>query len=104
MTSARTHYLKTWPEPFRAVLAGKKTHEIRRCDDRSFAVRDDLLLQEYDPDTRKLTGRELLCAVSHITAPNLWGLPDNLCVMSIVPYLYRPGDGLTYSFAPMGAP
>lgn len=43
-----THELKTWPEPFAAMVDGRKAFEIRR-DDRNFAVGDALLLREYEP-------------------------------------------------------
>lgn len=44
----RTHHLKTWPEPFEAVIDGRKRFEFR-WDDRGFAVGDILLLKKWDP-------------------------------------------------------
>lgn len=44
----RVHHLKTWPEPFQAVIDGRKRHEVR-VDDRGFAVGDVLTLKEWDP-------------------------------------------------------
>jgi hypothetical protein len=87
------HELKTWPEPFRAVLAGEKRHEVR-IDDRNYRVGDLLHLREWDPaqwgvfapesnsnGAGKYTGRDLLVLVTYITRG--WGLPEGMCVMSI---------------------
>lgn len=43
------HYLKIYPEYFEAVISGQKTVELRREDDRQFAVGDVLVLREWDP-------------------------------------------------------
>ena len=88
-----THELKTWPEPFAAVLLRLKHHEVRKSD-RSFVIGDTLLLREYDPsygrqmpgelpEPRGYTGRELRCRVTYISRGGTWGLPPDLCVMSI---------------------
>lgn len=85
----RTHVLKTWPEPFAAILRGDKRHEVR-VNDRDYAYGDVLVLREYDPtpifdgtfsNARGYTGREVRAHVTHLTLD--WGLPANLCVMSI---------------------
>lgn len=95
---SRTHELKTWPEPFAAVLAGTKRHEIR-VDDRGYAVGDVLVLKEWDPTPTPqpvtawsivmvdrpigYTGRVLTVRVTYLTPGGAWGLPAGLCVMSI---------------------
>lgn len=76
------HNLKTWPAPFEAVWDGRKTYEIRR-DDRGFAVGDHLLLQEWDPATKTFSGRMILGEVTYMTPPGQWGLPDDLCILSV---------------------
>lgn len=97
----RTHVLKTWPQFFQAILDGKKHHEIRK-NDRGFAVGDTLELREWDPHERSnyvtgesstdvritkvlphYTGRSLSVRVTYLTPGGAWGLPSNLCVMSI---------------------
>lgn len=88
------HELKTWPEFFQAILDGKKRHEIR-INDRGFAVGDELALFEYEPekpDGEKYTGRVHSVRVTYITHGGNWGLPVNVCVMSIEP-LPRVGEG-----------
>lgn len=88
-----THDLKTWPQPFAAVLTGEKTYEIRKAD-RPFAAGDRLLLREWDPEiwehpthgvpaARGYTGRSILVEVTYLSTGGTWGLPADLCVMSI---------------------
>lgn len=60
-----THTLKTWLEPFAAVVNGDKTFEIRK-DDRNFQVGDSLILQEWCPVQQKYTGKELHMRVTFI--------------------------------------
>ena len=76
------HKLKTHPDPFDALVSGHKRHEIRKHD-RPFAEGDRLLLQEWCPVDEDYTGREALVEVTYKSEPGSWGLPDNLCVMSI---------------------
>jgi hypothetical protein len=84
------HELKTWPEPFEEMWAGRKRYEIRRMD-RPFAVRDRLRLREWDPETG-YSGRELEVLVTYMTPPGHWGLPEGLCVMSVATTLRLWGD------------
>lgn len=76
------HELKTWPEPFQALLDGFKTHEIRQ-DDRGFGLGDELLLREWDPTTSEYSGREAAVGVTYLSRGPDWGLPPALCVMSL---------------------
>jgi hypothetical protein len=91
----RVHELKTWPEPFAAVLDGRKTYEIR-VNDRDYRVGDVLRLREWDP-TRVpckavgcttthvvgYTGRERRRVVTYMTPGGAWGLPEGLCVLAL---------------------
>ncbi|MBD3252742.1 DUF3850 domain-containing protein [Candidatus Pacearchaeota archaeon] len=49
---------KTWPEYFQLGLEGKKKIEVRLAD---FDIKegDVLVLEEYDPKTKKYTGRSI---------------------------------------------
>jgi hypothetical protein len=78
------HKLKTWPEPFKAVANGHKTHEIR-VNDRGFQVGDMLELLEWDQNLCEYTGHAVFRSVTYITRGGQWGLPNGLCVMSICP-------------------
>ena len=75
------HYLKTWPEAFNAVWSGIKRYEIRK-NDRHYECDDHLVLQEYFPEVDSFSGREIECVVTWMSA-GTWGLPADLCVMSI---------------------
>ncbi len=82
------HELKTWPAMFRAIAVGVKTHEIRKAD-RDYKVGDVLRLFEWDGvadgsgEIRGYTGSQLDVFVTFITRGGEWGIPDELCVMSI---------------------
>lgn len=49
---------KIWPEYFDLIASGKKKFELRLND---FEVNegDMLILEEYNPDTKKYTGRKI---------------------------------------------
>jgi hypothetical protein len=83
----KTHRLKTWPSFFEAIISGKKKFELRK-NDRDFAVGDTIVLCEFDPakdvtlEGWKFTGREVPATITFIVQ-GVFGLPENLCVMSI---------------------
>lgn len=79
---ATTHELKSWPEQFEAVHYGSKRCEVR-VNDRNFQVGDGLHLREWDSKAERYTGRSLHRVVTHITHGGQFGLPPNLCVLSI---------------------
>lgn len=76
------HELKTHPDPFQALIEGRKRHEVRR-NDRDFQVHDTLYLREWDPTTEAYTGRACTCTITYITPGGRYGLPDSLCVLSV---------------------
>ncbi len=49
---------KVWPEPFEAILSGKKKYELRLND---FEIKegDTLFLREWDPEAKTYTGRSI---------------------------------------------
>lgn len=75
------HELKCHPIPFRDVVKGLKSYEIR-VNDRGFTVGDSMLLREWDPLEEKYTGSELAADVVHMIEGS-YGLPPGLCVMGI---------------------
>lgn len=90
MFTRRVHDLKTWPGPFIALWRGEKFHELRR-NDRGYVVGDVLVLREWDPALStngrvaddKYTARAICAQVTHITPGGSFGLPSELCIMSI---------------------
>lgn len=79
------HKLKTWPQPFEAVVSGAKRYEVRR-DDRAFQVYDELLLQEWNQDTLTYTGREVRVTVTYITAGQFGVAADHVVMSLSEPY------------------
>ena len=71
--------LKIWPEPFEAVISGKKRYEVRKAD-REFTVGDGIMLREYFPKKNQYTGEFFLGKITYITKEGTWGMPKDLCV------------------------
>lgn len=76
------HDLKTWPEFFQEVKAGRKTYEIRE-NDRDFHVGDLLRLHEYIAERHVYTGDVIEKVITYMTGGGNWGLPSNLCVLAL---------------------
>lgn len=80
--TVKEHKLKTWPEHFENLMAGRKTFELRKAD-RDFEVGDALLLEEWDPKTERYSGRRLRYGVWHILRGPVFGLEDGYVIMSL---------------------
>lgn len=77
------HELKTWRDAFKVIKRGDKKHDIRK-NDRPFAVGDMLYLREWDNAiTQDYTGESVHVLVTYISEGGTWGLPRDMCVMSI---------------------
>lgn len=87
MTS-RTHDVKSWPQFFRPVVSGTRTHELRR-DDRNYRVGDRIVLREYDVETQSYTGSFCVAAITSITSRDVpcavsdQGLSPDFCILSV---------------------
>jgi|ERR1700730_159563 Domain of unknown function (DUF3850) len=83
------HTLKCWPQSFEAILAGEKTHDLRRADDRNFRVGDVVQLNEFNPASKRYTGRRLKVKITYITSADLpcalskGALHPDYCILSI---------------------
>ena len=76
------HELKTYPEPFNAVLCGRKTAEFRK-DDRNFEVGDSVRLREWDPANERYTGFELTKEISDIRRGPDFDIPEGFAMLSL---------------------
>ena len=77
------HLLKCHPEPYDAMRAGLKHHEVRK-DDRNYQVGDHLLLKRWDPKKeRYYPGKQMQVEVTYKTNGGEYGLPKKLCVLTI---------------------
>jgi Domain of unknown function (DUF3850) len=59
-----THDIKSWPEFYGPVAAGKKSFELR-IDDRKYQVGDVLHLREYDDRKGEYTGQSVKKLVTY---------------------------------------
>ncbi len=83
-----THHLKIEPKWFKEVLLKLKKFEMR-YNDRDFKERDILILEEYDPQKKQLTGNKVAREVSGVFE-NLPGLKKNYVVLQIKEPLTNP--------------
>ncbi|MBS3648738.1 DUF3850 domain-containing protein [Pseudaminobacter sp. 19-2017] len=71
------HTMKSWPAFFREMIAGKKTHDVRKKD-RDFKVGQVIRLEEYEPFGGGYSGRSADFEITYITSN------DTPCAMSSV--------------------
>src|SRR5258705_5411646 len=90
-TDIRWHEMKSQPQFFSEILAGRKTHDLRQAD-RSFRVGDLIRLREWLPDQEQYTGREAILEVTYITdcnspcANSPAALHPDFCILSVKNY------------------
>jgi len=74
-----THALKTWPIYFDRSINGQKNFEARK-NDRDFQTGDMVLLEEYDPDFKKYTGRWIRGRITYVLSGETFGIRPGFCV------------------------
>lgn len=84
-----THALKTLPDFFEAVQAGDKFAEVRK-NDRDFKRGDKMLLQEYFPETKRYSGRELELVITNVVT-DIQGLNKQYCLISFTSLITSNG-------------
>jgi hypothetical protein len=62
----QVHRMKSLPEQFIALAQNRKQFDLRKEDDRTFAVHDIAMFEEWDPMTETYTGRHRLTRITHI--------------------------------------
>lgn len=75
------HELKTVNPYFTQVWEGQKRFELRK-NDRNFNEGDFLILKEYDPETKKYSGREIWCIARYILK-NYDGIMADYCIIQL---------------------
>ena len=98
----KCHLVKSDPASFAQVLDFTKRHEVRR-DDRDYQVGDRLLLMEWLPEPG-YSGRCIRALITAKTSGGSYGLPADLCVLSIVNYSNWDNDSCKGSGAVAVAP
>lgn len=85
MNGIRTtiHELKCWHDFYRLIVNGRKTFELR-VNDRDFKDGDILYLREYLPAIEQYSGNSSYWRVGWILPGGIFGLADNLCIMSLL--------------------
>lgn len=78
----QTHELKTWSEYFDAVLAGKKTFEVRK-NDRDFQEGDILLLNKWDNVKNEYAGSQTAFTITYILKGGQFGIEEGYCVLGL---------------------
>ncbi len=77
---SRTHYLKCWPEPFRAMKLGLKPFEFRE-DDRDYRVGDVLVAREFE--LGKYSGDQVRAVITYKLINGMFGVPHGYCVLGL---------------------
>lgn len=76
------HHLKTWPPYFEEISAGNKTFDLRE-NDRGFREGDILIFEEWNPETKLYSGRQIKMRVGFMIQAE-WGLSPSTCAMSLL--------------------
>jgi len=64
---------KCWPEFFKKVMEGKKNYDIRHGST-NVKAGDTLVFQEFDPETKKYTGRSVKKKILRVSKTKSSGL------------------------------
>lgn len=79
------HQLKTWSEYFQLIIDGKKSFELRK-NDRGFIAGHELILKEYNNETKEYTTRSLHLRITYVLEGHEaedFGLKEGYCIMGL---------------------
>ena len=76
------HVLKAWDVFMADIASGKKTFEVRR-NDRNYEHGDILILQGFDMESKKYTGKSIEAEITYMLIGGIFGIDTDYCVMSI---------------------
>jgi len=79
------HELKTWIEYFQLMVSGEKSFDLRK-NDRDFRAGHELLLKEYDKDSKKYTSRKLHFKITYVLKgeeAETFGLKKGFCILGL---------------------
>lgn len=79
----QVHVLKSWPEYWESVDSERKTCELRKDDRGGFHEGDVLFLVEWDPDTKRYTGRRCGRVITHVLPGGQFGLAKGYACLSL---------------------
>lgn len=85
----KTHVLKTWRGPFKAIRDRRKRFEFRQ-NDRGYEEGDVLDLREWDEDGQHFTGQHEQVRVTYLITGPTFGIPAGFACMSIRPLSEEP--------------
>lgn len=77
---ATIHHLKTLPDYFHDVVAGKKRFEVRKAD-RPFKVGDTIVLNEWDGYLEGYTGYSCRGTITYILQGGVYGISRRYVVI-----------------------
>jgi hypothetical protein len=76
------HELKIHPAHFNDVISGAKPFEVRK-NDRDYKVGDNIVLNEYNPETQKYTGEWALYEITIVFSESEY-VKDGYVILGIV--------------------
>ena len=80
----QVHDLKCWDAFFKDIVAGFKTFDIRKDDDRGYRVGDYLRLREWYPGDEAYSGRVAMVRVTAIFSNAVNPLPVQMIMPGMV--------------------
>lgn len=93
----KIHEVKTWPEPFQAIIDGLKTFDVR-LNDRHYELDDLLCHKEFDPVKGEYTGRTAVTNVKYVQPGGQFGVDSRCVVLSISLMMYDTTPAEQISF------